>query len=122
MAVHFLFVYSLFVQPMGEGADADSLAGVWQLFGDLWPALLLLFVSHGYSFFANFIRRGEYRSHTVKQQMSEPYSRIIFMHLVLILGGGLTLVLGQTTPVLVGIIVLKVVVDVRAHLKEHAER
>ena len=85
----------------------------------LWPALLALFLSHGLSFFVNFIGRGEYLSRTVKDQMSEPYSRIIFMHLVLIFGGGLTLVIGQATPVLVVVIVLKIWMDLRAHLREH---
>ena len=92
---------------------------MWQLFSGLWPALLALFVSHGFSFFHNFIGRGEYRGRTVKDQMSEPYSRIIFMHLVIIFGGGLTLVLGEATPVLVLIIAVKILFDVRAHLREH---
>ena len=78
-----------------------------------------MFISHGLSFFQNFINRGEYRERTVKDQMSEPYSRIIFMHLVIIFGGGLTLVLGDATPVILLIIGLKILFDVRAHLKEH---
>lgn len=42
------------------------------------------------------------------------------MHLVLIIGGGLSLVIGQTGPVLLGVIALKIFFDARAHLKEHA--
>ena len=52
--------------------------------------------------------------------MSEPYSRIIFMHLVLIFGGGLSLVLGEPTPVILGVIALKIFFDIRAHLKQHS--
>ena len=55
----------------------------------------------------------------MKDQMSEPYSRIIFMHLVIIFGGGLTLVLGEPTPVLLLVIGVKILLDVRAHLREH---
>jgi hypothetical protein len=51
--------------------------------------------------------------------MSEPYNRIIFMHLVLILGGGLSMVLGQAGPVIIAVIGLKIFFDVKAHLKEH---
>jgi hypothetical protein len=121
MAVHFLFIYTLFVQGPGNFSDgAGDLKEVALLFTSLWPALAALFLSHGFSFFSNFIGRGEYRRRTVGDQMSEPYSRIVFMHLVLIIGGGLSLVIGQTGPVLVGVIVLKVLFDVRAHLKEHA--
>ena len=56
----------------------------------------------------------------MNQQMTEPYSRIIFMHLVLIFGGGLTLVLGNPAPVLLLVIGLKIYFDVKAHLKQHA--
>jgi len=123
MAVHFLFIYTFFVQgPNQLGEGAGDLKEVALLFTSLWPALAALFISHGFSFFSNFIGRGEYRWRTVGDQMSEPYSRIVFMHLVLIIGGGLSLVIGQTEPVLVGVIVLKVFFDVRAHLKEHTPR
>ena len=120
MAGHFLFLYMLFVKGPIEGvSEPTGLGEVWQLFYALWPALTALFISHGLSFFQNFINRGEYRERTVKDQMSEPYSRIIFMHVVIIFGGGLTLVLGDATPVILLIIGLKILFDVRAHLKEH---
>jgi hypothetical protein len=120
MAVHFLFIYTLFVKgPDAAGPDA-GLADVASLFIGLWPALVMLFISHAYSFYRNFLGRGEFRGRTVSEQMHEPYSRIIFMHLVLIFGGGLSMALGGPTLVLVGVIALKIWFDVRAHLKEHA--
>ena len=123
MAVHFLFIYTLFVKgPAGMDDAGGSLSEVAALFVALWPALLALFLSHAYSFFANFIGRREYRGRKVGDQMSEPYSRIVFMHLVLIFGGGLSLVLGQAEPVLILVIALKIVFDVRAHLKERRGR
>lgn len=121
MAVHFLFLYALFIQGPQDMSGGD-LAEVGQLFISLWPALLALVVSHGLSFYQNFLGRGEYRGRALKEQMTEPYSRIIFMHLVLIFGGGLTLVLGEPTPVLLIVIVLKILFDVKAHLKQHAVR
>ncbi|NND57658.1 MAG: hypothetical protein HKN57_10410 [Xanthomonadales bacterium] len=121
MAIHFLFVYTFFVKGPGDmNVGGGSLAEVGLLFASLWPALAALFASHAWSFFSNFMGRGEYRRRKVSDQMSEPYSRIIFMHMVLIFGGGLSMVIGQTAPVLVGVIALKVVFDVRAHLREHA--
>jgi hypothetical protein len=120
MAVHFLFLWTLFVKGVNEGASAGGdLGEVLHMFGALWPALLALLVSHGFSFFNNFIGRREFLTRSVKKQMSEPYSRIIFMHLVLIFGGGLSLALGESTPVLILVIVLKIAMDVRAHIKEH---
>lgn len=118
MAVHFLFIYTLFVkgiQGSDSGGDLTEVAG---LFIALWPALLALFLSHGYSFFANFLGRQEYRGRTAGDQMGEPYSRIVFMHLALIFGGGLTLLLGSPTPVLLLVIGAKIWFDLRAHLNE----
>ncbi len=122
MAVHFLFLYTIFVQgSFSDTSASGSLQDVGRLFLDLWPALGALFFSHGYSFFRNFIGRREYIGRTVQNQMSEPYTRIIFMHLVLIFGGALTLALGGATPVLVIVIVLKIVFDVRAHRKQRGD-
>jgi hypothetical protein len=118
MAVHFLFVYGIFVEGMQEGGSGGDLREVAALFIALWPALLALFLSHGYSFFANFLGRREYRDRTVRDQMAEPYTRIVFMHLVLIFGGGLTLILGGPTPVLLLVIGAKIWFDLRAHLKQ----
>ncbi|MBT8072012.1 MAG: hypothetical protein KJO80_16390 [Gammaproteobacteria bacterium] len=121
MAVHFLFIYTLFVEPSQTGsASGDSLAEVAELFVVLWPALLALFISHAFSFFTNFLSRREYSGKTVNDQMTEPYGRIIFMHLVLIFGGGLSMVLGNPAPVLLIVLVLKISFDVRAHLKQHS--
>jgi hypothetical protein len=121
MAVHFLFIYTIFVKGVqGMNDPGGDLADVARLFIGLWPALAALFVSHTYSFFANFVGRDEFKSRTVRVQMSEPYSRIIFMQFVLILGGGLSMILGQTEPVLIGVIALKIYFDVKAHIREHA--
>lgn len=122
MAVHFLFVYTIFVKgPDHVDSGGGDLAEVAGLFLVLWPALLALAISHAYSFFNNFLGRGEHKGRTVSQQMSEPYARIVFMHLVLIFGGGLSLVLGQTEPVLIIVIVAKIFVDLKSHVREHSK-
>ncbi len=121
MAVHFLFIYTIFIEMPQAGTTAGGdLKAVAQLFMDLWPALAVLFFSHGFSFYTNFIGRQEYRGRTLNKQMSEPYSRIIFMHMVLIFGGGLSMILGGPVVVLLIVIALKIYFDVRAHLKQHA--
>jgi len=122
MAGHFLFLYAFFLRdPAIDPELAGSLPVVANLFVSLWPALLAMFLSHGYSFLHNFLGRKEYLGRTVGDQMREPYSRIVFMHLVILLGGGLALALGDTGVVLIGVIVLKTAVDLRAHLKQRRE-
>jgi hypothetical protein len=120
MAVHFLFVYTLFVQGTeSTGPDGGDLTAVLEMFVSLWPALLALFISHGYSFAVNFLGQQEYAGRSLKEQMTEPYKRIIFMHLVLIFGGGLSMILGNVTVVLLLVIAIKIWLDVRAHVREH---
>jgi hypothetical protein len=122
MAVHFLFIYTIFVKgPDNMDSGGGDLAEVARLFLVLWPALLALAISHAYSFINNFLGRGEYKGRTVSQQMSEPYARIVFMHLVLIFGGGLSLVLGQTELVLIVVIAAKIFVDLKSHIREHSK-
>jgi len=121
MAVHFLFIYTIFIEGVDtQETSGGDLAEVALLFSSLWPALAALFLSHAYSFYANFLARREYQGRTVKDQMSEPYSRIIFMQVVLIFGGGLTMMLGSPVPVLLIMIAFKVFFDIKAHLKQHS--
>ena len=122
MAGHFIFISALFIENTSEAQSGSVDArGVIEMFRPLWPALLALCLSHGYSFVANFLGRGEYKNKKLNKQMSEPYGRIILMHLVIIFGGALSMSVGEATPALVMLIVAKIAVDVRAHLREHRE-
>lgn len=117
MSVHFLFIWSLFIKGPRDTSGGD-LSEVAQMFASLWPALALLFVSHGISFFRNFMGRQEYAVRSIGDQMTEPYGRIVAMHVVVIIGGAVTLVLGEPTPVLLLLVAGKVWFDVRAHLAQ----
>jgi len=121
MAIHFLFIYTLFVQGLNSGADgAGNLRQVAQLFAGLWPALAALFLSHAFSFFSNFLGRREYIGRSLRTQMAEPYGRIVFMQLALIFGGWLVIILGRAEVVLLIIIGVKIYFDLRAHVKQHS--
>lgn len=119
MAVHFLFIYGLFIEGIQNTSKGD-LKEVAALFVSLWPALAALFVSHGISFVTNFIGNREYERNTLQQLMTAPYARITLMHVTLIFGGFLILLLQDPVPVILLFILMKIVLDVRAHLKEHA--
>ncbi|MEX2132120.1 MAG: DUF6498-containing protein, partial [Pseudohongiellaceae bacterium] len=117
MVAHLLFIYGFF--QMGPDDGFASTAQVIADFRVLWPALLAIFLSHGISFRLNFIGRLEYQGRKIGDQMSEPYRRIIIMHLTIILGGFLTFAFDSPLPALILLILLKIMVDVKAHLKEH---
>lgn len=120
MSGHLIFVFALF------SPDEMSFSGLLpptdlliSHIMDVWPAFLGITLSHGFSFFYNFIGKKEFRRSTPEKQMMAPYGRIILMHLTIIFGGWLILALGTPVLALVLLIVLKILSDIRAHNKEH---
>ena len=121
MAAHFLFIYQLFVRGIEQSApEVHAFTALADLFLPLWPALLALVVSHGISFYANFLKHKEYLGRTAAEQMGEPYKRIVVLHVTIIFGGWVILLLGSPLPALVLLVALKTGVDLAAHRKEHA--
>ena len=121
MVGHFMFVYYLFVRGVdASGPDPSALAALTELFTPLWPALLGMLVSYGISFYTNFLRRAEFAGRTIERQMADPYKRVVILHVTIILGGWLILLLGSPLPALALLVVLKTMVDLKAHQREHA--
>jgi hypothetical protein len=120
MALHFLFIYSFFVRGVSATGPAPAVRdALTAVFVPLWPSLAALFVSHGISFFSNFIRRREYVGATVSGLMTAPYNRIAIMQITIILGGWLILLLNSPVAALVVLVLIKTGVDLSAHRKEH---
>ncbi len=82
-------------------------------------AAAALFLSHGVSFFVNFLGKEEYLSVTPDQQMTEPYSRVVALHVTILAGGALADSLGAPLAALVLLVLLKTAIDLMAHLREH---
>jgi Family of unknown function (DUF6498) len=121
MSLHFLFIYTLFVRGINvHTPDLGALEALGNLFTPLWPALLGLFISHGVSFALNFIAQREYEGATVQSLMTAPYGRIVVMQFTIIFGGWVVMLLKNTMPALVMLVVFKVVADLRAHYGEHS--
>ena len=119
MSIHFFFIYEMFVRPLHAWErEPGAYEALIRLFTPLWPALLALFLSHGFSFALNFIARGEYRGATISSLMVAPYRRVTLMQVALIFGGWLVLALNNPLPALVLLIVLKVATDLHAHRGE----
>ncbi len=112
MFVHLMFIFAI----TGVGFDFSSLYGMIKMVA---LPVLSLFLSHGVSFFVNFIGKKEYKKVSEKDVMLSPYRRIIVMHLTIILGAFLSVATGFGNSILVLFIALKIFVDLRAHKKEH---
>jgi hypothetical protein len=79
-----------------------------------------LFLSHGASFFLNYIGKKEYLTTSAMRQMLAPYGRVVILHLTIIFGGFAIAIIGAPIGALVVLVVLKTAFDLRLHLREHA--
>lgn len=117
MSVHFVFLVYLFLAGPGLGDVPPSI--IMELARDLRLAVLALFVSHGWSWAVNFIGQREYEGRTVREQMLEPYGRIVLMHMTLIGGAVPVMFLGMPVGALVLLVAIKTVMDLHAHRRGH---
>lgn len=81
--------------------------------------LLGLIISHGVSFAQNYIGRGEYLRLTAFEAMGQPYKRIFLLHVVILAGAVPVLLLDSPVPLVVVLVLLKIVLDLWLHVREH---
>lgn len=105
--VHGVFVFAFF----GQNQALNPLALAIGFSG--------LFLSHGYSFFKNYLGREEYKNITTKVAMFLPYKRIVILHLTIILGGFLAMMFRAGFLAVVFLIILKIMIDLGIHTWEH---
>ena len=114
-AVHGLFVVILFgrelIKTSSTGLPDISL--VLSILREYYfvYAVLAFVASHGFSFFWNYIRKGEFKRASLASLMTQPYARI--------LSGFLVLALNLPVAGLFLLLILKVRMDIAAHVKEH---
>ncbi|HAS04845.1 MAG TPA: hypothetical protein DCR71_03680 [Dehalococcoidia bacterium] len=117
--VHGVFVVALFGSILADDSiNAGTLTQQvldYQLF---WGVLALL-ISHGISFFKNYIGRNEYQQAELTKLMFQPYGRVVILHITIIIGGFLSVFLGSPLVALLFLIILKIVIDIATHLREH---
>ena len=119
MMGHLFFILFFFSLEKSGFFWPFSMVGVaFSYFRIIWIGVLLLFISHGYSFYVNYLRSGEYNKLSIQTAMFQPYKRIIIMHVTLVLGGFLFTFSGQLLAILVLFVFLKIIVDLGSHLKE----
>jgi hypothetical protein len=133
-AIHGFFVLALFHKEQGPpigGADwpcflvfVQMLFNVSRYMYSVIPpqvrlAVLALFISHGVSFVQNYLLKGEYATAKPDKLMGSPYGRVVVMHIAILAGGFLTMAVGSPAPLLVVLIVLKTILDVSLHNREH---
>jgi hypothetical protein len=112
------FVDGVFVPFPTTGSDMTS--GFEP--GSVLLAVVALAISHGVSYWFNYLGRGEYRRTTAAGQMFAPYGRLVVLHITIIVGGMAIAFTGAPAAVLAILVVLKTVMDIGFHLAEHRNR
>jgi len=117
-AGHVFFIIAFFMSSdTGPLFPRDFWSGLPAGMG--W-SVAFLFVSHGISFVQNYIGKKEYASLSIGGLFAQPYKRVVILHVAIIFGGGAIMFLGSPVPLLCILVLLKVCLDIRLHMQEHA--
>jgi len=95
----------------GPVTRGPGVAGVAEATSTGLVALIALLLSHGFSFWTNYIQRKEYHTASPASLIVAPYLRILPMHFAIVIG----FLLQAPVAVLVAV---KIIVDLYSHLQE----
>jgi Family of unknown function (DUF6498) len=116
--VHGIFVLTLPVfGSIGSSNGPSMVDGVDPLV--VLVALVALTISHGVSYWFNYLGRGEYRTATAGGLMSAPYGRLIILHVTIIFGALAISMTGAPAFAVAILVGLKIMMDLGFHLAEH---
>jgi hypothetical protein len=121
-AVHygiFWFVHGIFVLTLPAFLILASETPMTLDPGPVLFAAVGLAVSHGLSFWWNFLRGGEYRRTTPAALMFTPYRRLIALHLTIIFGAMAVMFTGAPAAAVAILVGVKTLFDLGLHLAEH---
>ena len=98
--VHGVFVFTFLPAMSGLGSPdlqpTDPFVGFPTVDIPLFGAGIVgLAISHGVSFWTNYVGRREYRTLSPAQVMIQPYGRLVIMHLTIIVGAFVSIFLGH---------------------------
>ena len=112
--VHGVFVLTL---PAFLGPSSDG--GMTLDVGPVLVAAAGLAISHGLSFWWNFLRGGEYRRTTAGALMFAPYKRLVALHITIIFGAFAVMLTGAPAAAVAVLVAIKTAIDLSLHLAEH---
>ncbi len=115
--VHGIFVIMLFGPHTGMAPSVDLFSAAIRHTG-IGIGVVAVILSHGYSFFYNYLFTGEYRRMSPQVLMGQPYARVVVLHVTIIASGFATAALGAPVAALIILVALKTFIDYRAHLAE----
>lgn len=129
-SAHGMILFGLLDIPIPNDLNTDILLlqpqtlfqFLTQTFGNpLLLGVIAIVLSHGFSMFEHFFQRRERDLLTFNNLMASPYPRIVILHVAIIAGAMLVESLGSPTYLLFALVVMKIIMDVKLHMREHAK-
>jgi uncharacterized protein DUF6498 len=115
----FWFVHGIFVLTLPAFFSLMSDDGMTLDIGPVVFAALGLAISHGLSFWWNFLHGGEYRRTTAAALMFAPYKRLVALHITIIFGAFAVMFTGAPAAAVAVLVAIKTAIDLGLHLAEH---
>jgi hypothetical protein len=119
---HFMLLFAMYSSHVaGAGQSAEPADYYSMVIENLnWIAVVALFISHGWSFVENYMGKREYENLRPGAAMALPYRRVMITHVALLAGGFFLVERGQPLVGLVLLVLLKIILDVTFHRREHS--
>ena len=117
----FWFVHGIFVLTLPAFLSLTSDVPMELTLGPVLFAAIGLAISHGLSFWWNFLHGGEYRRVTPAALMFAPYRRLVALHLTIIFGAIAVMFTGAPAAAVAILVGIKTAIDIGLHLGEHRD-
>jgi hypothetical protein len=122
--VHGIFVFTLLGGKGGGMMSGDPFSGIGTMITQVFDSggkwfVIAIVGSHLFSFFFNYIGKGEYRRTSAPALMAAPYGRIVVLHIAILFGAFVVTFLGSPVFLLLLLIAGKIVLDAKLHLRSH---
>ena len=115
----FWFVHGIFVLTLPAFFSLMSDDGMTLDLGPVVFAAVGLAISHGLSFWWNFLHGGEYRRTAPAALMFAPYKRLVALHITIIFGAFAVMFTGAPAAAVAVLVGIKTAIDLGLHLAEH---
>ena len=120
--VHGIFVFTLLGGKGGGMMNGDPFTGMNRMVSQIFDSggkwfIVAIIASHLFSFFYNYLGKGEYRNTSTPALMAAPYGRIVVLHIAILLGAFVITALGSPVFLLILLIIGKILLDAKLHLR-----
>lgn len=122
--VHGVFVFELLGKKGGAMMSGGPVHGIGAMVSSLFDSggkwfVIAIIASHLFSFFSNYLGNGEFRRTSAPALMASPYARIVVLHIAILFGAFAITALGSPIWLLILLILGKIVIDMKLHLRSH---